>query len=46
MREKLMRTALSVLVVVGAVVAVRWTIRTAMSRAYRAERDEIGRAHV
>ena len=39
MREKLMRTALSVLVVVGAVVAVRWTIRTAMSRAYRAERD-------
>jgi len=39
MREKLMRTILSVLVVVGAVVAVRWTIRTAMSRAYRAERD-------
>ena len=39
MREKLMRTVFSVLVVVGAVVAVRWTIRTAMSRAYRAERD-------
>ena len=34
-----MRTVFSVLVVVGAVVAVRWTIRTAMSRAYRAERD-------
>ena len=39
MRKKLMRTVFSVLVVVGAVVAVRWTIRTAMSRAYRAERD-------
>ena len=39
MREKLVRTVLSVLVVVGAVLAVRWTIRTAMARAYRAERD-------
>ena len=39
MREKLVRTVLSVLVVVGAVLAARWTIRTAMARAYRAERD-------
>ena len=34
-----MRTVFSVLVVVGAVLAVRWTIRAAMTRAYRAERD-------
>lgn len=39
MREKLSRTALSLLVVVAAVVAFRWTVRTAMSRAYRAERN-------
>jgi hypothetical protein len=39
MRERLVRTVLSVLAVVGAVFAVRWTIRAAMSRAYRAERD-------
>ena len=39
MRKKLMRTVVSVLVVVGAVLAVRWTIRAAMARAYRAERD-------
>ena len=39
MRKKLMRTVFSVLVVVGAVVAVRWTIRAAMTHAYRAERD-------
>ena len=39
MRKKLMRTVFSVLVVVGAVLAVRWTIRAAMTRAYRAERD-------
>ena len=45
MRKKLMRTVFSVLVVVGAVVAVRWTIRTAMARAYRAER-EVGAAEI
>ena len=39
MREKLARTVLSLAVVMAAVFAVRWTIRTAMTRAYRAERD-------
>ena len=39
MRDRLFRTVVSVLVVVGAVMAVRWAIRAAMSRAYRAERD-------
>ena len=39
MRRKLTRTVLSVLVVVGAVLAVRWTIRAAMTRAYPARRD-------
>ena len=38
MREKLMRTVLSVLVVVGAVLAVRWTVRSMMTRAYSVER--------
>lgn len=39
MKEKLYRTVLSVLIVVGGVLAVRWTIRAAMTRAYRADRD-------
>ena len=39
MRKKLIRTVFSVLVVVGVVLVVRWTIRAAMTRAYRAERD-------
>ena len=39
MKEKLYRTVLSVLIVVGCVMAVRWTIRAAMTRAYRADRD-------
>ncbi len=39
MRERIARTALSLLVVVAAVLAFRWTVRTAMSRAYRAERN-------
>ncbi|MBP1589988.1 MAG: hypothetical protein ILO10_07335 [Kiritimatiellae bacterium] len=39
MKRKLLRTILALLVAVGAVLAVRWTIRTAMARAYRAERD-------
>ena len=39
MRERITRTALSLLAVVAAVLAFRWTVRTAMSRAYRAERD-------
>ena len=39
MRERIVRTALSLLAVVAAVLAFRWTVRTAMSRAYRAERD-------
>ena len=39
MRRKLIRTVFSVLIVVGAVLAVRWTIRAAMTHAYRAKRD-------
>ena len=39
MRQKIARTALSVAIVVLAVFAVRWTVRAAMSRAYRANRD-------
>ena len=39
MRQKIARTALSVAIAVLAVFAVRWTVRTAMSRAYRAGRD-------
>ena len=39
MKRKLARTALSVAIVVLAVFAVRWTMRAAMSRAYRAGRD-------
>lgn len=39
MRQKIARTALSVAIVVFAVFAVRWTVRAAMSRAYRANRD-------
>ena len=39
MRGKIARTALSLAVAVAAVMAVRWTIRAAMTRAYRAERD-------
>ncbi len=45
MKEKLCRTVLSVLIVVGCVMAVRWTIRAAMTRAYRADRD-VGAAKV
>ena len=45
MKEKLYRTVLSVLIVVGCVMAVRWTIRAAMTRAYRADRD-VGAAEV
>ena len=45
MREKLYRTVLSVAIVVAGVLAVRWTIRTAMTRAYRAERD-VGEAEM
>ncbi len=37
MKEKLQRTIFSLAVVVGVVFAARWTIRTAMARAYRAE---------
>lgn len=39
MRKKLYRTALSVAVVVAGVLAVRWTIRAAMTHAYKADRD-------
>lgn len=39
MRKKLARTVLSLAVVTAAVFAARWAIRTAMTRAYRAERD-------
>ena len=39
MRQKLARTALSVAILVLAVLAARWTVRAAMSRAYRASRD-------
>ena len=39
MRERIARTALSLLVALAAVFAFRWTVCTAMSRAYRAERD-------
>ena len=39
MRERLARASLAVAIVIGAVLAVRWTMRTAMTRAYRAERD-------
>ena len=39
MRERITRTALSLLAVLAAVFAFRWTVRTAMSRAYRAERE-------
>lgn len=38
MRERLLRTIVSVLVAVGAVLAARWTIRTAVTRAYRPAR--------
>ena len=37
LKRKLARTVLSLALVVGAVLAVRWTIRTAMTRVYRAE---------
>ena len=37
MREKLARTVLSLLAVLAAVFAFRWTVRTALTRAYRAE---------
>ena len=39
MRERIARTVLSLLAVAAAVLAFRWTVRTAMSRAYRAERE-------
>ena len=39
MREKIARTALSLLVVLAAVFAFRWTVRAVLARAYRAERD-------
>ena len=39
MRERITRTALSLMAVLAAVFAFRWTVRTAMSRAYRAERE-------
>ncbi len=39
MKRKLARTAASVAVVVLAVLAVRWTVRSAMTRAYRSQRD-------
>ena len=39
MRKKLVRTFLSVLAVVGVVLAARWTIRAAVTRAYPARRD-------
>ena len=45
MKDRVIRTALSVAIAVGAVIAVRWTIRTAMTRAYRAERD-VGEAEM
>ena len=45
MKDKVIRTVLSVAVVVACVLAVRWTIRTAMTRAYRAERD-VGEAEM
>ena len=44
-KDKIIRTVLSVAVVVACVLAVRWTIRTAMTRAYRAERD-VGEAEM
>ena len=37
MREKLARTVLSLLAVLAAVFAFRWTVRTALTRVYRAE---------
>lgn len=37
MRRKLYRTAFSLAVVIGVVLVARWTIRTAVTRAYRAE---------
>ena len=39
MKGKLARTVVSLAVAVAAVMVVRWTIRTAMTRAYRAERN-------
>ena len=39
MRKKLERTAFTIAVTLAAVFAVRWTIRAAVTRAYRAERD-------
>ena len=39
MRKRLYRTVLSVAIVVAGVLAVRWTIRAAMTRAYKVERD-------
>lgn len=39
LRRKLYRTVVSLAIVIGIVMAVRWTIRMAMTRAYRVERD-------
>ena len=39
LKQKLARTALSVAILVLAVLAARWTVRAATSRAYRASRD-------
>lgn len=39
LKRRLARTVLSLALVIGAVLAVRWTIRTAMVHAYRAERS-------
>ena len=39
MKDKIIRTVLSVAVVIGVVLAVRWTIRTAMTRSCRSARD-------
>ncbi len=45
MKDRVIRTVLSVAIVVASVLAVRWTIRTAMTRAYKAERD-VGEAEM
>jgi len=39
MRAKAIRAVISVLVAVGLVLAFRWTVRTALARAYRSDRD-------
>jgi hypothetical protein len=39
LRKKIQRTVVAVAVAIASVMAARWTIRSAMTRAYRAERD-------